>query len=237
MPQHHFNFKQFRIWQEKSSFKIGTDSVLLGAWASVEGVCRAIDIGSGTGLLSLMIAQRSMAEIVAVDIDKLSAEEAEQNFLNSKWSERLKIIHSDIRNYSDRMRNGFDLVISNPPYFLNSLENPDERLSRARHTSDFKYNDLLQSVAGLMSEKGRFALVLPFAEANLFIAEAVVYGLYCNRMLKIKSLPSKPVKRLLMEFEREKTELKSSFLVIEKANRHEYSENYIALTRDFYLNF
>jgi len=237
MSNNYFDFKQFRIIQENSAFKVGTDGVLLGAWCDVKDAHSILDIGCCTGLIALMTAQRSSAALVAVELDKPSAAEAAQNISASPWSERISVIESDINNFSRITDRRFDHIVSNPPYFTNSLLNPDTRLSKARHTSELSTNVLLIAVNRLLSDNGKFSLVLPYSEANIFVVEAVNYGLYCSRMLKVKPLPSSPVKRILMEFSRQRQTPSKAFLIIETGKRHEYSHEYRQLTKDFYLDF
>ncbi len=233
----YFEFKQFRVCQEHAAFKVGTDGVLLGAWSDISSARRILDIGTGTGLIALMLAQRSGSEteITALEPDKESYFEAAHNAGISPWKKRINIINKRVQDFIPGEM--FDMVISNPPFFRNSLCSRDERVSRARHDSDLNSTDLIRSVNRLTGPHGRFCLILPYAEAAMFIAEASGYGLYCNKVLKIKPVPSSPVKRMLMEFGKEKEEFRQSFITIEKGRRHEYTESYKRLTGDFYPAF
>ncbi|MEZ5000422.1 MAG: methyltransferase [Bacteroidales bacterium] len=237
MAENHFDFKQFRINQEKAAFRVGTDSVLLGAWTDLRGVSTVLDVGTGTGVLALMVAQRSTARIVAIEPDSLSAGEAEANIAMSRWKDRITIIETSLQEYLYKTAERYDLIISNPPYFSGSLANPDPRSAGARHALTLSGEELISASGSLLTEKGRLSIVLPYAEGNLFIATASGYGLYCNRMTRVKPLPGSPVKRLLMEFGRTKEELVSDYLIIGKGERHNYTEEYTRLTRDFYLEF
>lgn len=232
-----FNFKQFKVWQQDSAFKVGTDGVLLGAWSEIERDSTILDIGTGTGLIALMSAQRSKADIVAIEPDKLSAAEASLNIAKSPWHKRISVKEVSLQEYSKSKESKFEHIITNPPFFRDSLHNPDKRLSRARHSYSLSSTELLTSVKTLLDDSGKLSLILPYTEANLFIAEAAGYGLYCTRILNIKPLPDRPVKRIIMEFSYKRVKPSSGFLIIETGRRHDYSHEYRALTKDFYLEF
>jgi tRNA1Val (adenine37-N6)-methyltransferase len=236
MANSHFTFKEFTIFQEKAAFKAGTDGVLLGAVADVTNRKRILDIGTGTGLISIMLAQRCDAEIVSLEPDYESFLQAEENVLQCKWKSRINVINSDLQNYTcDEVK--FDLIVTNPPFFSNSLKNPDPRKSSARHNDSLSSDDLLTHVSRLMNDGGIFQLIMPYVEGTIFIAEAQEYGLYCNNILKIKPLPTAEVRRLIMTFSRDRLKLTERFLTIERGERHEFTDDYKALTKDFYLKF
>jgi tRNA1Val (adenine37-N6)-methyltransferase len=237
MANQHFKFKQFLINQGKTAFKVGTDGVLLGAWSDVKGVKKILDIGTGTGLIALMLAQRCDAYIIAIEPDSDSYNQAVGNVMNSRWSERIRVENTDFQSFYPRYSETFDLIITNPPFFSNSLKNPDIRKSNTRHAELLSPDDILTGTSQLLSEKGKLRLILPYTEGNLFIVEASSYGLYCNNILKVKTHPSSPVRRLLLEFEKIKIPLTEKFLTIECGKRHDYSDEYIDLTKDFYLYF
>jgi tRNA1Val (adenine37-N6)-methyltransferase len=236
MANHYFNFKQFSINQEKSAFKVGTDGVLLGVSIDTAGVKRILDIGTGTGLIAIMLAQRCDAEIVAIEPDDESYMQACENVSLCKWSDRINVEHTDLQSYNSG-KEKFGLIVSNPPYFSDSLKNPDHRKSSARHNDSLTSEDLLNGVSELLSDEGKFQLILPYVEGNVFIAEAQEYGLYCNNMHKIRPLPNMEVRRLVLSFSRKKSVLSERFLTIEHGKRHEFTEEYINLTKDFYLKF
>jgi tRNA1Val (adenine37-N6)-methyltransferase len=233
MANNYFSFKQFTIYQEKSAFKVGTDGVLLGACADVGGVDTILEIGSGTGLISIMLAQRSNALITAIEPDDGSYTQACENVKLCKWKERIKIEHTDFQNF-DPQEKKFDLIVTNPPYFCDSLKSPDKRRSVARHNYSLNSTDILGNVIKLMNDNSRLELILPYGEGNLFIAEAVKFGLYCNSILKIKPLPSSEIRRLILSFSKYQKKPSEKFLTIEHG-RHEFTEEYKSLTRDFYL--
>ena len=235
MADHIFNFKQFTINQEKSTFKVGTDGVLLGAYADVTGVKRILDIGTGTGLIALMLAQRSEAEIVAIEPDHDSFIQSCENINNSPWKERIRVIESTLQEFNDE--NKFDLIVTNPPYFSDSVRNPDQRKSSARHNDTMNSTDILTNISRLLEENGCLQLIMPYAEGNMFIAEAAGYGFYCQDVLKIKPLQTSEIRRLILKFGRKRIRASEKFLTIEHGKRHEFTEEYKKLTRDFYLKF
>ena len=236
MANNYFNFKQFTIYQEKSAFKVGTDGVLLGASADITGVRKILDIGSGTGLISIMLAQRCDAEIVAIEPDYDSFIQACNNVILCKWSSRIRVEHTNLQNYYPGTGK-FDLIVTNPPFFTGSMKNPDPRKSAARHSDTMSSDAILDGVRRLMADGGRFQLIMPYVEGNIFIAEAYRYGLYCNNILKIKPLPTAETTRLILSFSRERLIVKEKFLTIEHGSRHDFTEEYINLTKDFYLKF
>ena len=236
MANNYFSFKQFAINQEKSAFKVGTDGVLLGAVSDVAGVKRILEIGTGTGLIAMMLAQRSDAEIVAIEPDYESYCQACENVNRSKWNSRISVINFDLQNWLPEGEK-FDLIVTNPPYFTDSLKNPDLRKANARHNDSLTSEELLTGATRLLEEKGKFQLILPYVEGNIFIAEAINYGFYCNSILKIRPLPDSEIRRLILTFSRKKTLPAEKFLTIEKGRRHEFTEEYINLTKEFYLKF
>lgn len=236
MSNNYFNFKQFSINQERSAFKVGTDGVLLGASADLSQVKTILEIGCGTGLISLMLAQRCNAIITAIEPDFESFAEACENIGNSKWAERISILNTDIQSL-DRGLQSFDLIVTNPPYFNDSLKNPDPRRSSARHNDSLTSEAILNSVTRFLKEDGHLHLIMPYVEGNVFIAEAAKYGLYCNKILKIKPLPTSDIRRLILTFSKVRTIVTEKFLTIEQGPRHEFTEEYINITKDFYLKF
>jgi tRNA1Val (adenine37-N6)-methyltransferase len=235
MSNNYFKFKQFTINQERAAFKVGTDGVLLGASAEVEGIKKILDIGCGTGLIAIMLAQRCDAAIVALEPDFESFSQASENISNCKWRDRIKIEDCDIQNYTDNER--FDLIVTNPPFFTDSLKNPDPRKSSTRHTDSLSSAALLSGVERLLKDTGIFQVIMPYVEGSILIAEAQKYGLYCNSILKIKPLPASEIRRLILTFSRKRKLPTEKFLTIERGRRHEFTEEYINLTKEFYLKF
>ncbi|MBK9389348.1 MAG: methyltransferase [Bacteroidetes bacterium] len=235
MASNYFNFKQFTINQERSAFKVGTDGVLLGAYADVSGAKRILDIGTGTGLIALMLAQRCDAEIVAIEPDHESFLQSCENINNSMWADRIRVVESALQDFIDDGK--FDLIVTNPPYFSDSIRNPDNRKAAARHNDTLTSDDILKSCSGLLSDEGRLQLIMPFAEGNVLLAEAADYGLFCHDILRIKPLPTSEIRRLIMAFGRERFRPTEKFLTIEYGKRHEFTDEYINLTKEFYLKF
>jgi tRNA1Val (adenine37-N6)-methyltransferase len=230
-----FSFKQFTISQDKTAFKVGTDGVLLGAAANTDGADRILDIGAGTGLVALMLAQRCPARIFAIEPDPDSFQQCIENINSCPWKERIEAEMVSLQDFRPTIR--FDLIVSNPPYFTDSLKNPDPRKSAARHNDTLGNEELLSGVAGLLKETGRFQVILPWTEGNLLIATAAAYGLYCSEILKIRPTPSSDIRRLLLTFLKVRVKPSERFLTIEHGNRHEFTQQYMDLTKDFYLKF
>lgn len=217
--------------------KVGTDGVLLGAWADCVNVKSILDIGAGTGLISLMLAQRSNAKIEAVEIDKAACVQAKENVNKSLWEDRVEILNKSFQDFAKTTNGKYDLIVSNPPYFQNSLYAPDKKRTDARHNSNLELEDLILGALSLLSVKGRLSVILPYLEGTMFILKAAESGLYCVRQTKVLPKPAKEPKRLLLEFMKEKMPLVEQELIIELNKRHEYSEAYKNLTKDFYLAF
>jgi tRNA1Val (adenine37-N6)-methyltransferase len=236
MANNYFRFKQFTIIQELSAFKVGTDGVMLGAYADFKGAKRILDIGTGTGLLAIMAAQRTDAEIVAIEPDENSFAEAYSNAGGSKWKERITIKNFRFQEFSFSHPEPFDVIISNPPYFRDSLKNPEEIKSLTRHSDSLSASEILEGVGDLLNQGGSLQLILPYVEGTLFIAEASRYGFYCTRIFKIRPVPTGEIKRLILKFEREKKPVTEKFLTIETGIRHQYTQEYKEATKDFYLD-
>ncbi len=207
-----------------STMKVGTDAVLLGAWVNVGNAKTILDIGTGCGVIALMLAQRSAARIDAVEPDGNSVMEAQKNFNNSRWSDRLSIHHTSIQAYQHLP---YDLIVSNPPFFSNSLLPPKATRQVARHTGTLSFDDLLHATKG-----GRLAIILPTAEGNLFRKKARDHGLYCNRSLAFYSRRNKPQERWLMEFSSKETEESMENLILYEENDR-WTAVYADLVKDF----
>lgn len=200
MSNPYFQFKQFTVWHDKCAMKVGTDGVLLGAWTSVESAHRILDIGTGTGLVALMLAQRSLpdANIVALEIDEAAVGQARENVIRSPWKERVEVVQADFRKY--RSSDKFDVIVSNPPYFVDSLECPDRQRAAARHNDSLTYEDLLEGVSGLLTENGFFTVVIPADVAERVKKIASIKKLYAVRQLNVITKPGGIPKRVLITF-------------------------------------
>ncbi|MGA9237604.1 tRNA1(Val) (adenine(37)-N6)-methyltransferase [Robiginitalea sp.] len=231
-----FQFKEFRIRQERSAMKVGTDGVLLGAWTSLSHHPDTIlDIGAGTGLIALMLAQRSGAETIdAVEVEGAAFEECVENFESSPWGDRLFCYHAGFADFAREIEDRYELIVSNPPYFESQVGGADPARDRARQLASLPFDILLHGVGQLLAPTGRFSSILPFAAEGAFLKEADGVGLYPSRITRVKGNPKAPIKRSLLEFTREAGPCEEHILTIEK-ERHAYTPEYTALTRDFYL--
>lgn len=234
MPNPYFSFKQFTIHHDRCAMKVGTDGVLLGAWADVSAARRILDIGTGTGLIALMMAQRNPnARIVGIDIDREAVGQARENIADSPWQNRVEAALQDVRTYQPSMP--FDVIVSNPPYFVNSLKCPDGQRNTARHTDCLDFEDLTDSVSRLLSPQGTFSVIIPTDGMEDFLMSASHHELHLSRRTWVHTKPDAEPKRVLLAFSRSaEKNCAESHLVIE-LSRHVYSEEYTALTRDFYL--
>jgi tRNA1Val (adenine37-N6)-methyltransferase len=237
MANSYFKFKKFTVHQEYTPFKITTDSVLLGAWAQLDGARNVLDIGTGTGILALMAAQRSEARIVAIEPDPGAFMQAGLNISNSAWHERITLINTRVQDYFPEADLLFDTVITNPPFFVDSLLNPDPGKAMARHSLTLCFQELLEAAIRLLVPSGTLHLVLPVNEAGQVIEMAGSMGLYCQRKLNVRPVPETPPARVLMTLGYSQGNVEESTIVIEKGGRHNYSDEYVSLTKDFYLKF
>lgn len=230
-----FQFKQFKILQEKAAMKVNTDGVLLGAWTNLEGVKSVLDVGTGTGLIALMFAQRSDALITGVEIEKNAAEEAVQNVQNSNWGNRVTIYNTSFQEFAANSEIKFDLIATNPPFFSNAIKNANPHLSMARHNDLLSFVDIISGAVKLLTGTGKLALILPFNQSIDFIAKARLKGLFLNRMTEVKPFPGKEPNRCLMEFGKSESIMQKSQMTIFGDSKIDYSEDFKSLTRSFYL--
>jgi len=231
-----FVFKEFSVNQDRCAMKIGTDGVLLGAWASTNhNPFSILDIGTGTGILALMLAQRSHAEnIEAIEIDDSAFEQAAGNFEDSPWGDRLFCYHAGFNEFVEEIDDKYDLIISNPPFYSEDYKTDNPQRDLARFTDALPFEHLLHGTAKLLDDNGKASFIIPFSEEENFISLAEKMNLYPSRITRVKGSNSTEVKRSLLEFSFIKTTIDSSELIIE-TGRHQYTEDYINLTKDFYL--
>lgn len=220
--------------------KVGTDGVLIGAWAGLSRhPARVLDVGSGTGLVALMIAQRSEewnARVHGVEIDHASVEQARQNAEASPWSSRITIFHDDFSRFIRDRDGEYGLIVSNPPYFTNSLASPDSGRTTARHAQSLTYDGLAYGAAKMLAPDGVFAVIIPTEEEAYMVRTAFLNGLFARRKTYVVTVAEGQPKRVMLEFDRQEGECLSDELTVEQT-RGVFGTNYMALTRDFYLKF
>jgi tRNA1Val (adenine37-N6)-methyltransferase len=228
-----FQFKQFKIHQDKTAMKVGTDGVLLGAWADCEEATHILDIGTGTGLISLMLAQKNKsAQITAIEIDNDAARQAMQNVNESPWQDRVTVIQTNLLDFDSIEK--FDLVISNPPFFNNTFKAETDARNKARQTDSLSFDTLLARTASLLTESGKASFILPFSEKENFIDLAKEQQLFLNKILYVKGNVNTEIKRILVTFSFKETTIEEETISIE-ISRHNYTQEYIELVQDFYI--
>ncbi|MCD8431419.1 methyltransferase [Tenacibaculum finnmarkense genomovar ulcerans] len=247
-----FKFKEFSVYQDKTAMKIGTDGVLLGAWSLLpEYPDTILDIGSGTGVIGLMLAQRSDAMTVdAVEIDADAYEQTVANFEQSPWGDRLFCYNTSFADFAQEIaeeQEFYDVIVSNPPFYTDTFETQNEARNKARFTSSLSFEELLKGVAQILSKRGVFSVIIPFKEEADFIDLAKKYRLFLKKVCRVKGTENSEIKRSLLAFSFSSDEIKednnqeNKAIIIEKEEliiekqRHQYTDAYINLTKDFYL--
>lgn len=226
-----FRFRQFEVFHDHCGMKVGTDGVLLGAWVQPKTARRILDVGAGSGLVSLILAQHSDAEVVGVEYDAAAAQQAAENAQRSPWSDRVRMVHADIRTFKEQ---SFDLIVSNPPFFKNALQAPALLRNQARHDVTLSYEELVVKAESLLSTEGRLAVVLPMDAVREFEDLCWKSKLYPLRCCEVSTIEGQPPKRVLLEFSRHRCETERTTLAVGvKGNAR--SEAYSALTFDLYL--
>jgi len=231
-----FKFKQFSVNQDQCAMKIGTDGVLLGAWTSLKSNPFSIlDIGAGTGILGLMLAQRSHAEVIdAIEIDDDAYEQCVDNFEQSPWADRLFCYHAALEEFAEEIDDEYDVIICNPPFYAEDYKTENASRDLARFQDAMPFNHLLESVSTLLAPEGHFSVIIPFNEEEKFIALASNFQLFPNKICRVKGNPESDVKRSLLTFAFSESDTLIETLIIE-TERHQYTDDYINLTKDFYL--
>lgn len=229
-----FQFKRFEIHQDRCAMKVGTDGVLLGAWAS--GGKRVLDIGVGTGLVSLMMAQRfPQADVVGIDIDAEACCQAEENIKESPFAERVQVVNVSLQAFEERQWGTYDAIVSNPPFFIDSMKNPDKQRALARHADSLPFADLLRGVSRLLEEDGLFSLIIPMDAFPFFDAQASLEHFFLKRKCKVKTVVRKQPKRVLLTYAKKLSlELSEEERILTNTDGTR-SEWYHSLTQDFYV--
>lgn len=236
MSNQYFKFKQFTIWQPRSEMKVGTDSVLLGAWTLVKDEINILDIGTGTGILALMIAQRSSGFIDAIEIEKETFEQAIINVQNSNWSNRINLINTSFQHFVNETNKKYELIISNPPYFSTGKKSEITARAMARHSDLLPLSDLIKNAKNVLKENGRINLVIPYNLRRDLLIVMSENDLWLSRETVVRPNPKKEPVRLLIELSAVRcSEIQKQEFFIEYDNRGGYSEEFISLTRDYYL--
>lgn len=231
-----FRFQQFEVWHDRCAMKVGTDGVLLGAWVNVDDVQFVLDVGTGSGLISMMIAQRNtQAEIHGIDVDAEAVSQAQENFQRSPFSSRLSAEVADFTSQFSLLNSQlFDLIVCNPPFFTEDTQAPDAARAAARSNSSLPFDVLIERAARLLQEPGRFAVIIPYAQAADFVLTASTFGLYLQRRCDVKTTTQKSPKRSLLEFGKQTGTTQFDTLCLHDSDG-KLSQQYQALTADFYL--
>lgn len=231
----YFEFKQFKVLQHNSAMKVGTDGALLGAWVSVKNVSTVLDIGTGTGIISLMMAQRTLAMITAIDIDNNAYIDASLNFQSSPWSDRLKVNHTSFQDFLSYNFRKFDCIVCNPPYFNQHTKPTDNSRLIARHSDLLPFDELINGASSMLNKGGHFSIIIPVDYEREIRSLAANYRLFVRRMLWVKPKPSKPFNRVLIEFAHEAEIIDEREISVETEIHHEYTPEFIGFLKDFYL--
>lgn len=235
MSRPYFSFKQFTIFHDKCAMKVGTDGVLLGAWTATDNNCsRILDIGTGSGLIAIMLAQRTNAQIVGIDIDSQAVSQATENAIHTPWAARLHFLQENVLDFTSN--NLFDLIVCNPPFYANALQSPVEARTLARHSSALPLDKLIEKAAQLLTNNGTFSLILPSTNADNAVMQAWTCELNLQRKCLVAAKPALPPKRTLLAFGKGNAKVPSSQRLNIRNADGSYSEEYVSLTRPYYLN-
>ena len=232
-----FYFKQFKVEDGNSTMKVGTDAVLLGAVAEVEAADSILEIGTGCGVIALMLAQRSQARIDAIEIDEESVKQARENAANSPWNDRINIVHSSLQDFVKKSAKKYSLVISNPPFFSRSLKSPDEKRNITRHNDSLSFNELMDCSSQIMMPGASLWVILPIKEHEEFVEIAANIGFFNHYKMMITSREGKEYQRVILQYKNAPAEkVLDQNLVLKNADQS-FTKDYIKLTREFYIDF
>ena len=231
-----FRFKQFEIEDDNSTMKVGTDAILLGSWVNTENIQSILEIGTGSGVIALMLAQKTNAKITAIDIDKDSISQAKNNILKSNWAQQIIAQDISFQDFIKSSNKTFDLIVSNPPFFDNSLKSYNANKNLAKHNDNLSYDDLILGVKKILSKNGSFYTIFPYSEGMTFMAKAEINNMFCTKTLLIKPNIKKPVNRILFQFQFNKpAKIIENKITIRNEN-NTFSKEFIDLTKDYYLD-
>lgn len=233
MSSDYFRFKEFNIWHAKDVMKVGTDGVLVGAFVNCGNAKYILDIGTGTGLIALMLAQKSDAQIDAIDINECACELAKLNVSKSNWQNQIDVINTSLQNY--KPKNKLDLIVSNPPFFGTDVISPNHKRAIARHSIELGAGDILNFAVNNLSVDGKLVVIYPTELAEKFIAMSLAKGLFLKRKLNVKGNYNTSVVRIIAEFSNIDSEHTETTICIEKEKRHDYSDEFRELTGSYYL--
>ena len=232
-----FFFKKFGMFHHRSTMRIGTDAVLFAQWVSVSSSDNVLDIGTGSGIIPMILSQKGANSIDAVELDADSYEEAKLNFSISVWNEKLNVFNNDVRIFADEIDKKYDLIVSNPPFYASDVKPIKEKKVMARHVSTLSFRDLLQSAKKMMKDNSRFALVLPFYESRLFIKEAEQLGFNLQKEMQIIPIEGKESNRVNMQFVFGEVDVVETKCFTMRNKDYSYTEEYRGFLKDYYLDF
>lgn len=235
MPNPYFEFKQFTVYHDHCAMKVGTDGVLLGAWTNIDDTSTILDIGAGSGLISLMLAQRAPSvQISSIEIDEAATMQANDNYMKSHFNNILSCENISLQDFVKKNSVKFDLIVSNPPFFSQSLKSPNEQRTKARHSDSLSIEELIGLSTALLSNKGKLNLIYPSSDKDHLLDLAKQNKIFVTRITNVYPTPNSKSKRVLLELSKEEASTEISDLIIE-TSRHEYSLQFIGMVKDFYL--
>lgn len=234
MSNSHFSFKQFTIKQERCAMKVGTDGCLLGAWTDISNCRNVLDVGCGSGLIAIMMAQRCNARITGLEIDSEAAMQAAENVAQTPWKERIEIVNCNALSFAPQEQ--YDVIVSNPPFFSNSIRNKETKRAMARHDDTLPCAQFMDFAKRTLTDNGHLSVVIPSDQTEAWCNEAIFKGLSARRISYVRTLPHKPIKRALIEFVKGAYPVPCTDKIIIENRPGEYSDDIKKLLGDFYMN-